>query len=118
MRAQPVDVAVAFALIGLAVGSIGGYVATIDGRTSWSGFWPVYLSYLVVAGVLGAASPAMAWLAGLMMMPAHWLLVLANGSAPHTSTMGVGHIMSLIASIPPALSGYYVSKLCRPRSLD
>lgn len=115
MRTQGVGIAVAFVVFGLAAGTIGGTVATMGGRTSWGGFWPVYVAYLVVAGVLGFASPARAWLAGAMMMPAHSIVVLATGAEPHTSTMAVGHLITLMASIPLAFSGYCVGKFSRSR---
>lgn len=112
---QGVGIAVALAVGGIAIGCVGGTVATMNGRTSFAGFWPVYVAYLVEAGLLGLAAPYHAWVAGAMMMPAHWALVLSNGAAPHTSTMGVGHLMTLMASIPPAFCGYRVGKFVQSR---
>lgn len=110
------NVAAAFIAIGFVIGILGGAMSASGWRGSrWECFWPVYLAYILAAGGLGLASPSCGWLAGAMMMLAHWCFLLVVGGVSHTSTIGAGHLIALLASIPPTLAAYVLGKFARFR---
>lgn len=100
-----------------ACGVIGALAATNKGEgTPFHGFWPVYLVYLVVAVGVGFLHSYLAWMAGAAIMPAHWIVVIASGAAPTTSTMGVGHLFTLLLSVPLALASHLGGRASRVSS--
>lgn len=109
-------VAVTCVVVGLLIGIIGGAVAASGWRGSrWESFWPVYLCYMGIAGAIGIASPGWAWLAGLVIMPAHWLWIQMSGVETGRSTIAVGQVLTFLASIPLTLAACVVGGFTRSR---
>lgn len=95
------------AVICATCGVIGSLAATGRGEgTPFHGFLPVYVMYLIVAAGIGFLQPDFAWMAGAVIMPAHWVVALASGAALPTSTVGVGHLFTILLSVPLAMASH------------
>lgn len=103
-------------LICAACGVVGSIAATGGGKsTSLHGFLPVYAMYLIVAAGVGFLHSSLAWMSGSIIMPVHWIVVVTCGATPSTSTVGVGHLYTILLSVPLALashSGALASRAC------
>lgn len=111
-----------FVLGGLVVGCVGGALASAGRpRVLVEGLGPIWLCYIVFAGVIGRLRRGPAWIAGAMMIPAHMacLGLLSSGSleppGPPRSTSGVGYVLFLLMMTPSALAGH-IGSAVRKRS--
>ena len=95
-------------------GALGGLAALGAARgTDFGRFWPVYLTYLVFAGGIGILNPNQAWIAGAVIMPVHWIVVIGFRADPITSTIGVGHFFTIVLSVPLALASHLGGRVAR-----
>lgn len=87
-------------------GGLLGGLANVDAVSAAANdrFWAIYATYLTYSLCIGLLQPPSAWLAGCVILPVHWIVFLASGAQdPVTSTIGVGHLLVLLLSVPPAL---------------